>query len=347
MTSDADSGENGRADPDDVLGTLPATSRIPVLNEATCLGTGKLNERFKVRLSSGTETDRMILDVDLVHVISHIVDAAVVDAFIPGASGAFRMSVGEDGDGKRPYKWTPDTPECSVVLCPAGGGIKIYEGAAEVRSGTYRTHAKGAVLTVAVRLLDVRPEDLVLVAKHLGQLLDYEATYTALVAGGGASANVPGGLPFNPQAGQGSASPDSAEVAVGDLVCGGSGGDGEEVVGIAVAVSSSTVTLDRSLSGGDPVEISRADVWSVVPISGPKGGPAKSAIGKLCDAAEIAGVGVGPTDLLAVMVGSPSTGADGVEPAADGRYRITEELIDAVITHVAGGSRQIDLPPEA
>lgn len=249
-------------------------TKLPLLDQDFAAGTGKLGRHLKLRLTSGTEVGRRLADVTFEHSIATEEDATELEAYIPGALEAFRASrepAESRKRGKRPYGWTPEQGNVKMILCPAGGGAKIYEGAAEVVRATLRNSEKACVLTVHARLHEVEADDgdtLSHLVEHLGEAVDYELTAVRIEGAAGTSVDSDQALPFPTATAQG------VPVQAGDLVVGAMGDDLDtEVVGLAVVVHAGGAVVHETFDKSTPsIEVPLDRVLIVHQLTGPMGG---------------------------------------------------------------------------
>lgn len=268
--------------------------QMPQLQEEQVAGIGKLGRSLKIRPTSGTETGRVVCDLEFIHEIGHIDEAALLEGAIPGATEAYRASVGEGSDGKRPYEWKPAKPDYRLLLCPSPGGKVLYEAAVELRRAALRTSEKSCVLTLYIRLIDLEPEQAQDLIEQMNQAIEYTLTASRLE---GATSEDKGALfEQREQSGsqaQGAQVEEQTPVAgqevlsckPGDIVTAQlEGADQiEDLCGLVHSVSGGRVLLHESIDGDRPHDIAQSAILSVVPICGPKGGPAKAALKDLSD----------------------------------------------------------------
>jgi hypothetical protein len=323
---------------------------FPLLNQPSSAGTAKLQGRFTQRLASGTESGRRVLDLELVHVCD--ADALErAEEVLPGLTAAAAAAAGEDGSGGRKYEWAPATAgktewkgEARIVICPEGGGVKIYEGAATVRGLAAKAHQEGVTAVLKVRLHDVDPEaDEPKLSLAMGSVVDYEIEQrigqpqpvseddprqTSLldVAQGGQSA---------PETG--------AEIGPRDLVAWlkpeTDDQPSEEGAGIVVSTAADHLILHTRIGGpivdasGSPVvEIQRSWVTSSFPLCGAKGGNPALPLKQFGKAATEAQVDLSAADLLAALLDASDRGL--IDRCPEG-WPLTAEVRDLALAAAA------------
>ena len=302
--------------------------RLPNLDEEITVGTGRLGRGLKLRQTSGTETGSLLLDLEILHTITTIEQAREIEVFIPGAVGAFQRAFGENSDGVRPLEWKPAKGDCTLILCPAGGGITAFEGAAAAKRAALRVLPKACVLTVYLRLHSIDEEHLAPLARLLGEGVDYERTRTTLE---GATGDAAGPL----FAGKGG----DLTPAIGDLAI---GPEGDEVLLVSAVAEDGSVTGSLKLDGSDLRTVEKNAVFGVNRLSGPNGGPPASALKKLQRAAKDPGI-EDPILASDLQTGIMQAADQGIISEGPAGWPITGDLIELVI-EVA---RDRLLPPEA
>lgn len=301
--------------------------RLPNLDDEITVGTGKLGRALNVRQTSGTETGSLLADLQILHTITTIEQAREIEVFIPGAVGAFQRAFGENSDGGRSPEWKIAKGDCTLILCPGGGGSLAYEGAAEVKRGVLRVLPKACVLTVYLRLHSIDEEQLAPLARLLGEAVDYERTKTTLQG----PASTDQGPLFGGKGGE-------ATPAIGDLVV---GSDDDQVLRVTAVGEDGSVTGCLNLDGSQVRTVSKEGIFGVHRLCGSKGGPPDNAIRKLRDRAEAAGVSdLTAADLQAALIQAVDQGL--IEEGPSG-YPLTPDLAELTI-EVARDRR---LPPEA
>jgi hypothetical protein len=259
-------------------------TRIPNLAEDRSAGLGKPGKAFKVRLPSSKESGDFRLDFEIVHEIASTEEAKELEGFLPGAASAFGLSFGTTTDGIRPLEWRPKDPECQLLLAKHDvdstatdkRGDVLYESSAEVRRAQFKVSENASFFTIFFTLTN--PTDALLAAlrRSMRQPLEYE------IAFGGASvalAPVVGGLFAQGPQDAPDASPQGSDALMaGDLATFAPEDGIDEIAGIVVSIDDDRVILHQDLGGYRPVECRRDQILSVVPICGPKGGPASPKI---------------------------------------------------------------------
>lgn len=296
------------------MSTVIPGQRIPDLNEEIVVGTGRFSRGLKLRESSGTESGPWLLDFELLHVITTIDDARQVEKSIAGAEKAFARAYGEASDGSRTGEWKPEKPDCTIILCAAGGGVKAYEGAAEVRRAVIRVRPKACVVTIFCRLHATEEGNLVPIGRLLGKATDYEWRSTSLEGAMGKGDQGP----LFAKGGEG-------KPTVGDLVV----LNDERVLLVTAVGEDGSVTGSRLLDGSDLSTATPDQVFDVVRLCGAKGGPAKNPTRKLRDRAEADGLpDLTAEELQRGIVEASDRGL--IKLGADG-YPLTTEVGDLVV----------------
>lgn len=315
---------------------------VPMLHEEQSSGTGKLGRHVPFRQTTGVETGRVLADVEFVHADLTADETAMLEAYLPGATAALRQSVGEETDGRRPYEWRPEQGDCRVVFCPMGGGVKLYEGAAEVRRAAFRATAKGGVLTVYVRLHDLAPDAAPPILRALGEAVDYEIVMSR-ISGATAGASAEGGLFDQPKGG----GPVRAEV--GDLVV-GAYSDGTEAVGRVVEIRKTGILLETIPGeglddGGGEIDrnVAPSSVVAAHPVCGPRGGSADGSVRRINQRITGGAKGLDWGHVLDALLDAADRGL--IERGPEG-WPLTSEVVQLAVER-AGGKPDDALPPEA
>lgn len=253
------------------------TPTIPLLGEPQCSGIGQLMKRFPCGLQPGADSDRRVVDIQILHTVVLADEVSSVDTFLPGAIAGVGGAFGSGSDGGREQTWKPAKSARRILLTTADGAA-VYEGPCDLRQVTLKINSTRSVLLIKIRLHSVDTANL----KPLGDLLGSTVHYQMVaeqVTGPLTASPGRGGLPFGtPGAAANVADSIFGSVEIGDLVVALVAD--EEVSGLAAVVTSSTVTL-QDLQGENPRAIPVEAIISVEKICGPRGGSAESSLAKL------------------------------------------------------------------
>lgn len=320
---------------------MSAFQQIPLLHETQFAGIGKMGRKFNARPTNGTETGRAFADIELVHELTTVEEAELLEEAIPGAPKAYRASVGEGSDGKRPYEWKPKHPDYRLLLRNSEDKV-LYEGAVEVSRAVLRNTERSCVLTVYVRLVDLKPGHADPCIAAFNQQVSYVLT-SASLEGGDSEEKGPLFGQTQPQGRQEGNEPtipdDEPEPSpgeeimsckAGDLITAevegiGEGGRDilEDICGIVVSVSGGRVLVHQGLAGDGPRDVSARSIRSVTPICGPRGGPARTQIKEFCERAE--GENLQP-DAIWLLRAILECAQEGLAQRTEG-WPLTEEVI--------------------
>lgn len=295
--------------------------KVPLLQEQICNGAGKLGRGVPVRQTTGVETGKCLLDLQIVHVLAGEEEARLCDGFLPGAGDAFRRAHGDGTDGTRRTSWQPENPNYRISLTHGDDPETLqplYDGVVSVKKAELRLNAKHAVLTLFCRLGAVEPDIIPEFARNFSQPVQYTLTVVTLQ---GATKPADGPL-LSLIGGQGSQQPpetSGSEIRPGSIAVCWSGDNEPDVVGRVVSVAGGRVILHRWLDGGEPFEAKVEDVISTTVLAGPQGGDPGDAIEKMLNDAEAQSVVVEPGHLLQALL------IDG-NADANGSWRITTEI---------------------
>lgn len=302
--------------------------KVPMLQEKISSGAGKLGRGVPVRQTTGVETGKCLLDLQVVHVFAGEEEVRLCDGFMPGAGDSFRRSFGDGSDGGRRLSWTPEKPSYWIDLKHGDDPETLqplYEGVVAVKRAELRLNAKHAVLTLFCRLGAVDPDLIPEFARNFSMPVQYTLTVVDLQ---GATKQGPAGPLFGstpaPQQGQGALVPDGPPI--GSLITAAINEDGAdvEIVGRVVSVAGDRVVIHRWLDGTGPVDVSIADILTVTPIAGPNGGDPHDAIEKILDEGAADDLVVEPEHLLLALLNA-------YETPPDGPWRITPEVRIAAV----------------
>lgn len=301
--------------------------KVPMLQEKICSGAGKLGRGVPVRQTTGVETGKCLLDLQVVHVLAGEEEARLCDGFLPGAGDSFRRSFGDGSDGVRSLAWKPENPNYRIDLTHGDDPAtfqRLYEGVVSVKRAELRLNAKHAVLTLFCRLGAVDPDLIPEFARNFSMPVQYTLTEVVLQGATQQGNNGPlfGHAPA-PQQGQGS---QDAGPPIGSLVTAVVQEDGEdvEVVGRVVSVAGGRVVLHRWLDGTGPVDVALSEVVTTTLIAGPQGGDPHDAIEKLLDQGAGDDLVVEPKHLLLALLASN-------DESPVGPWRITVEVRDLAV----------------
>lgn len=299
--------------------------RIPELTLPSSTGIGKLNGKNNERLTSGTEAGVRICDLEFVHEVTVASEMQPVETFLPGASQAMQLAMGERGSGGRVYQFDPKTAgsgwhgDVNLEVRQLGGGTIIYSGPAVVRAMVVRCTKKSSVVTLRVRALAVDPEtSRVELSKYLGEPVEYDLAHQAPAQVGAAAGQA--NLPMGGQS-------QYIHVEVGNLVTAYDEDVGGEFVGLARMVGPENVILTGQLGPDFEPERSwdlpRSAVIASHILCGPGGGDARPHLTNLAEMAEASGTQVLAKHLLDTIF---ALSASGELDATDEGWPLTSKL---------------------
>lgn len=266
------------------------------LSEKTARGCGQLN-KFSVR-ADGRDESAFIYDAQVVFVVSNSAEAEAVERLIPGAKETYQRATERD-DWKAQQTVVPDIDGARVELRRSSDDEVAVQGGAVIKGVFLRASKRAVTLTVKVQMAGQTDRVATALTSLIGKPVDLlvEAAQQGLPFAGG---KVP-------------------TVQLGSVVV-ARDTDGATVWGRVHDMDHDRGTLQLDVFGDGELTVSTTDVttsWALVP--GDATEKALRAYKTACKKAKVA-----PSyRAITVAVGE----AYASEPPADGRHRLTDDVV--------------------